>query len=661
MSLYKQLNLTLFFLFLILLAGTLLVNFNSTQRYLNDQLRSQVEDTATSLGLSLSPYLEDNDTSSIQTTVNAIFDRGYYREISVIDTDGNVLVTRQQPVVVVGVPDWFIRLIRINVPDVMREVSSGWAISGDIRVVGHAGYAYRELWQIFSKSLVWFAVVLAALMLLGNRVLKLLLRPLEAVRVQAEAICRRHRFEIPVPRTLELRRVVTAMNRMVGHVKTLFDEQSAVAEELRRAAWQDELTGLGNGRWFRGHLESMLTKANETFRPGVLYLVRVHDFSGFNHRAGLEAGDAVLCKIAEILRQCSGKYHDCLLARVKGGEFALMINGQGREEAANLAQVICHALAQLSGRGLYDRSNVVHLGLAMVERPESPGIVFSRADRALRDACSSGENTWAIFSPGSEKGFREGGNQQWLRYLAGVIERGEMSVLTQKVVDNLHGILHRETFVRIRDERGGLCPAGRFMVSAEQLGRTREIDRFVIEKMVEVLLAADEDLEEAFAVNLSMDSLNDPEFRQWLLGMLDRLPRPEVEDGGNSGVAPKRVIIEVSEAIAVNNLEALCSLSEELHIRGHGLGLDHFGRGFSNFGYLNSLRPDYVKIDSAYTADIGNNPDNRFFLHTLSTICRSLEIGVIAQCVENTEQWESLIGLDVDGVQGYAVSEPVAC
>ena len=91
---------------------------------------------------------------------------------------------------------------------------------------------------------------------------------------------------------------------------------------------------------------------------------------------------------------------------------------------------------------------------------------------------------------------------------------------------------------------------------------------------------------------------------------------------------------------------------------GYGIGLDQFGHGSSDFGYLKSLRPEYVKVDSAYTKQLHNNLDNQFFVSTLSNICHSLDIMVIAQAVENQEQLEVLKTLHIDGVQGYVVHRP---
>jgi EAL domain-containing protein (putative c-di-GMP-specific phosphodiesterase class I) len=92
---------------------------------------------------------------------------------------------------------------------------------------------------------------------------------------------------------------------------------------------------------------------------------------------------------------------------------------------------------------------------------------------------------------------------------------------------------------------------------------------------------------------------------------------------------------------------------------GHGIALDHFGSSFSNFGYLQSMRPDYVKIDRAFTNELGKeDSDSDFFISSLCSVAHSLDVEVMAEGVENAEQFELLKELDVDGVQGYYIDKP---
>ena len=95
MSLSKQLSLGLFFVLLLTFVGTIWTNTANTRNYISQQLASHAQDTATSLGLSLTPYMNNtNDTAIVETMINAIFDRGYYRNIELIASDGTVIFTR---------------------------------------------------------------------------------------------------------------------------------------------------------------------------------------------------------------------------------------------------------------------------------------------------------------------------------------------------------------------------------------------------------------------------------------------------------------------------------------------------------------------------------------------------------------------------------------
>src|SRR5690606_14909401 len=111
------------------------------------------EDTATSLGMTLSHAAREKDIPHIQSMVNVIFDRGYYRSIIYRDLDGRVIVERSRDVVIEGVPEWFIDRIGIPQQSGSAEVVSGWFRLGEVTVTTHPGYAYRDLWRVFKDQL----------------------------------------------------------------------------------------------------------------------------------------------------------------------------------------------------------------------------------------------------------------------------------------------------------------------------------------------------------------------------------------------------------------------------------------------------------------------------------------------------------------------------
>jgi len=119
------------------------------------------------------------------------------------------------------------------------------------------------------------------------------------------------------------------------------------------------------------------------------------------------------------------------------------------------------------------------------------------------------------------------------------------------------------------------------------------------------------------------------------------------------------MIFEFSEFSALQNLNLIKDFSALVRGYGHAMGLDHYGQSFSNLGYLKSMRPDYVKIDRAYTGELKDEEsDSRFFIGSLCSVAHSIDIMVIAEGVETEQQVQILKELNLDAIQGYVVDRP---
>lgn len=646
MTLYKQLVLVILSLLTLMLLGTLLVNFHNTRVFLTEQLASHAQDTATTLGVSLSPPMQAQDDPTMNSIIDAVFDRGYYQGISVVSTQGKVLIDRRQDIVVERVPGWFVDWIRLKAPPQSAFVMSGWRQVGIVRVQSHPGYAYKQLWDTLSELMMWFAVTALLGVMAGGVVLRLLLRPLQAVERQAEAVSDGH-YEtlVTLPRTRELRSVALAMNRMTEKVKTTFREQAQSAEHLRVLAYRDPLTGLGNRRYFDTQLQTYL-KSVLDLRSGVLLLIQLNDLHEMNNRHGYPAGDALLKQAAAVLEQVTADHEQCVLVRLAGADFGLLIPDAGLADAQRLATVICTDLARLHSQGFADSSNVAQIGVALYASGQSPAELLSEADLALRAAQAQGPNTWYHYAA-TPKLPEIHGAQEWKSYIMQIVRAHKLVLFIQPVVDAHHPerILQQEVLARIPGHDNTLLAARTFMPMAEQMDVALEIDRVVLTEVIARLSKQREGL--PFAVNLSVASLRDADFRDWLFDTLAAMPN----------TAP-RIAFEFSEFWAVRELDRVHDFVAHIRPLGHGFGLDQFGRGFSAFGYLQSLRPDYVKIDGSYTEQVTEDHDNQFFLSTLVSVAHSLDILVIAQSVESQAQWQILKELRMDGVQGYAVGQP---
>ncbi len=212
--------------------------------------------------------------------------------------------------------------------------------------------------------------------------------------------------------------------------------------------------------------------------------------------------------------------------------------------------------------------------------------------------------------------------------------------------DNRSKLIHLELFSRIMEESGKLLSAGLFVPLAERLQLVASLDRVVLEKVMDADIGSLDT--NHLSVNVSPASLKNEKFRKWLLQSLKMMRA--------NGM---KMTFEFAEFAAVQNLDLIRNFGREVQRLGHGYGLDHFGQGFSNFGYLQSLRPDFVKIDRAYTDELqSKESDSHFFIGSLVGVAHSLDIKVVAEGVETEEQFKLLRELNLDAVQGFLIGRP---
>ncbi|HDR16066.1 MAG TPA: EAL domain-containing protein [Desulfobacteraceae bacterium] len=650
MTLYRQLIIFTLILFLLLFSGTWFARLSTTRAFLTAQLESHAQDTATSLGLSITQYIQDIevDMPVVESMMSAVFDRGYYRFVKFVDVKGEVLVEMALDVAVEGVPAWFVRMFPLSTPEASANVMTGWIQAGTVRVKSHPGYAYVTLWQDSVYMSLWFVACGIFVLLAGAVGLRFLLRPLYVVEEQAEGLCRmEYRIQEKIPRTRELRRVVEAMNRMTVKVKEMFNEEVARAEDFRSRAYHDDLTGFGNRRYFTGQVTARLDCGDGAVE-GALVIAKIQGLDEVNKTRGLQAGDDFIKRAASVIREFVSVYSNAIPARLTGGDFAVYFPDTPPFEAEGIASGLAQRLSGLAAENVALDDNIAHVGAAAYEVPTTLDRLLSEADLALRTAVRAGPNSWHVRAVSDETERMPLGEQQWKESLSRALEKRSIELVGQVVVKTCERdhLLHLEIFSRIIQEDGRHLSAGVFLPFAERLNLVPTLDRQVLERV--------RDLDPGrlgvnrIAVNVSPASLRDDAFRNWMKTFLEDFPAES-----------PRIVFEFPEYGAVHNLEMVREFGAYAREKGHGIGLDHYGQSFSNLGYLQSLRPEYVKIDSAFTGELkGEESDGRFYMGSLCSVAHSIDISVIAEGVEMESQWLILKKLNIDAIQGYFVGRP---
>lgn len=648
MTLSRQLIILIVALFIVGLLGTFAISLNNTRQFLMTQLQSHAQDTATSLGLSLSPPMANNDLPTMNSMVDAIFDRGYYQDITVKRIDGAALIERRNPLRIEGVPAWFVERVPLGTPEGEALVMSGWRQAAIVHVRSHPGYAYAELWRNAVETLSWFGSAALATLLLGLLMLRVVLRPLRAVEAQADAICARdYRLQSTLPRTRELRRVVEAMNRLSSKIKLMFDEQAQASERLREHAYKDPVTGLGNRRYFDTQLQHLLVTP-EQFGQSALLLVQLDDFKGFNDRHGYQAGDALLRRAADLIGGVCPPSQAGSVARLGGADFAVLMAQTTEGDAERFGQNICQALQQLHASSQADTATPAFVGIALTRLAQTASELLAEADMALR-AAHTGAVPWHRYDSAALDQRDIHGAAEWHGILRQALHSATIVLHAQPVLatNDTARVLHQEILMRLPTAAGGLLTAGMFIPMAERLGLARALDKLMLTQVI-AHLAAQTEQAVPYAVNLSASALGEPDFVEWLCVELER-----------HAALAGRLIFELPEHGVLGDVAALRGFTERVARYGARCTIDHFGRGFASFGYLSSIKAHAIKIDGSYIRGIDSDQDKRFFVQALVKTAHSIDLEVIAESVERQAEWDVLRELGVDGVQGYLPGAPV--
>uniref|UniRef100_A6VZ59 Diguanylate cyclase/phosphodiesterase n=1 Tax=Marinomonas sp. (strain MWYL1) TaxID=400668 RepID=A6VZ59_MARMS len=643
MTLFRQLMMTIIAIFSLMLAVVMVINFNTTKGYLIGQLESTTQDSATSLSMSVSDFMAMEDYASVESSINAVFDSGYFSEvrIHVYDTDKNI--TRSNETKIDGVPNWFIQLIDFKVPVAKAVISNGWSELGQVYITGSAGYGYNQLWLASRDLLVSFFVIGAITLVIGSFALRYLFRPLAELEKQAEAIQQRRFIKtIVVPKTRELKSVVLSMNRMAEKLEKEFASEVETAQWLQAKAFKDPVSGLGNRHFFESQMKSHFAERERGIDG--LVLISLADLGKLNNERGYESADMFIQSAADILtKKVSTLSSFSTLARLSGADFVLLIPNFDHSQLTKVVDDIMSELMELNTAGISYSAAVANIGAVTIDGSVERSSAMSQADAALREAKREGSNSSKVFdlNMGQDMAISK---TAWKEILESAIRHKSFKLKKQKIttLDETPTILHEEVFMGL-EHAGKEYHAGYFIGLAELFDLGSQIDQVIIGRVIEYIKSRQ--LTVPLTVNLSASSYAKPAFITWLDKTLSNL---------NVDVKSK-LMFEISEQSVLIEETQANELAQMLKTQRVQFGIDNVGKQFSAFQYLQTLMPDYVKVDSSYTRMAAGKESESFFMHTLCKMFGSLNIEVIATGVESEKQWIALKRFDVSGGQGFLI------
>lgn len=638
MSLIRQIWLLLLTTLLMAFIGSFVVWMVSSRGYLETQLRLKNADNAQSLALNLSQ--QRGDRTGMELTVAAMFDTGFYQRITLKDAAGRELfnhladpaATREQA------PAWFVSLVPVESVAGIAQVSDGWRAVGSVEVVSHSAFAHAQLWQGSLKTAGWLAALGGLSCLVATFGVNGIRRPLEATVSQAQALMERRFVTVEEPRVPELARLSQAMNAVVMRLKSVFDEQSQQVEQLRQQAHCDPLTGLSQRRHFMAQLSAALTQ-EEGSGMGVIHLVRVIDLAGVNRVLGHRQTDALLQRLAAVLREVSVGVPGAAIGRLNGGDFAICLVGGEvpLPDPHNYADALRRSFSE---QGV---AATVVIGGTSWQRGDAQQSVLASADSALALAESRGAFSVEMANtPGTESVVL--GEAEWRRRIDEALRQGRVQLVKYPVVDRQLKLVHHECPMRLQLEPGGAFEsAANWLPMAMRTGLISRIDEVAVAQALDQIL---DDLQPR-GVNLSPASLMDSGFVPRLRACISA--RPE---------AARLLWLEVAEIAAVERFELVRELCKQLRPLGVRIGLEHAGERLTRIDSLFEAGLDYVKLDASVVQGVATDQARLAFVSGTVNMLHGLGLQVYAEGVSDPADLLALRQGGMDGVTGPAVRLP---
>lgn len=632
MTLSKQLMLLVSAMFLAIFAINFYTSLTNIRDYLQVESEVHAQDTATSLGLSLSPYILDEDDTILAAMVNTIFDRGYYLEILLENMDGKELVRRTNPKTFEEVPLWFTELLPMETVTAGSEIDGGWVVGGKVYVTIHPGLGYLKLWQQAKDSLTFAAISLLTFVILLFIILRFVLSPLARIDKLALSIADGQFATIDkLPWTTEIRNVAHSMNLMSGKIEKVITNLNNRLEETAKRLSVDELTGLETRATFETEMKDRFMSRQQ----GYLFIIRIDELGKLAATMSSDKVDTFIKQFVSETRTAlknQGVAGD-FLYRIVGSEFILIADCQNRNSAEQLCEAILKRLATLGTA--YDKESVAHIGGVAFDPQGTTAELVSAATEAYEKARLIGQNSFAI----TEYSANTRSMDEWKRLVADIVDNKRVEIdygikaysLAEGETDKL---VLEEAMSRVLDEKGESLPVGTFISVAETLGRILEFDLHIVQQVIERIRS--ESVEHDIAVNLSFTALASNEFRSSLYKLLQQ----------NQDIA-KHLVFSVTAYGATRDIKSFASFIDFIHRNGSKIILKRFESRFIAMDSLKQFRLDYIRLARIYTENIGNDAEKRRLVEAMKELGELLNIGTLAESVESDSDYAAVreIGL----------------
>ena len=400
-------------------------------------------------------------------------------------------------------------------------------------------------------------------------------------------------------------------------------------KELLKQLYTDSLTNLKNRLALREDLNK--------YKHPIIAIFDIDQFKGINDLYGIDVGNSVLIKIANILAELSGE--DVEVYRTGSDEFILLQECQVYTD--EYEKRIKNIITTINSESLYINEYELHVYVDVTVGISHDHIgCLEKADIALREA-QQGHLSYLMYTDTLSLDSKYENDIKWTEIIREAVANNNIVPYYQPIVDKDENIIKYESLMRLIDKDEVISPF--FFL---EISKKAKFYSIMMKMMIKQTFNLIKKTQKDITINLSIQDIYNKQMVEYIKSELIQLQ------------IAKNVIFEITESESINDYEKVYQFIIEVKKLGCRIAIDDFGSGYSNFSYILKLQPDYLKIDGSLIKDIHINENSFIITRTIAQFAQQLGIQTIAEYVHNEEVFEILKKLKIDAYQGFYFSEP---
>lgn len=439
-----------------------------------------------------------------------------------------------------------------------------------------------------------------------------------------------------------------------ANLYSLYDitDKKLYQRRIEQQAYTDFLTGLYNRMCCERDLARQIDQAKKTGQKGALLYLDLDDFKHINDGLGHQYGDVLLKSISHALKRINGIENTCY--RMGGDEFVIVIPPESYSRFGNIVEDIKKIFSK--PWFLKDADYYCTMSMGIVTFPDAGDSVtdlIKKADIAMYEAKKTGKNRVETYREGNDSVSGRRLDMEKNMRDATVEGYREFEVYYQPIIDIQGGkdvCAGAEALIRWNSAKLGFISPAEFIPLAEYLGLINPIGNYVLTEACTRCKRWNESGHPNYKVNvnLSVVQLLQPDIVETIEKALQ-----------DTGLSPKNLTLEVTESLAINDMERMKEILNRIKALGVSLALDDFGTGYSSLNHIREIPIDVIKVDQSFVKDLAGDAYSQSFIKMVAELAQTIGVSICVEGIETPEQFKVLQGMKVKYIQGYYFDRPL--